>query len=384
MILSIDTSCDETAAAVVDGRRVLSNVIYSQVLLHKKWGGVVPSIAKRAHEERIDFVINATIKKILSQKNLFTSKLASRLSSGSVAIRSSSQSEGSLHRSLAQTATRFINFFDYIDAISVTVGPGLAPALEVGIKKAKDLAKEFNKTIISVNHLEGHIYSPFVQNSKGNPKIDFHFPYLVLTVSGGHTSLVIFEDHLKYKVIGETIDDAAGEALDKAAKLLGLGYPGGPVIERLAKEVDNHDFYHFPRPMISSDNLNFSFSGLKTSFYYFFKKMKEEEKIKKVRELLSSFQQAVFETLIIKTEKAIKKTGIKNLALVGGVSANLYLRKLFRNLAKKYNGYVLFPSFKYLCGDNAAMIGVVASFKAQKNLFVSDIKNIDRIPRMSL
>jgi N6-L-threonylcarbamoyladenine synthase len=375
MILSIDTSCDETAAAVVLGRRVLSNVVYSQVLLHKKWGGVVPSIAKRAHEERIDFVINATIKKILSQKNLFTGKLASPpQSAGSVAIRSSSSDEGSLHR----------NFFDYIEAIAVTVGPGLAPALEVGIKKAKELAEKFNKKIISVNHLEGHIYSPFVQNSKGNPKIDFHFPYLVLTVSGGHTSLVIFEDYLKYKVIGETIDDAAGEALDKAAKLLGLGYPGGPVIERLAKEVDNRDFYHFPRPMVSSDNLNFSFSGLKTSFYYFLKKMKEEEKIKNVRELLSSFQQAVFETLIIKTEKAIKKTGIKNLALVGGVSANLYLRKLFRNLAKKYNGQVLFPAFKYLAGDNAAMIGVVASFKAKKNLFVSDIKNLDRMPRMSL
>jgi N6-L-threonylcarbamoyladenine synthase len=375
MILSIDTSCDETAAALVLGRRVLSNVVYSQVLLHKKWGGVVPSIAKRAHEERIDFVINTTIKKILSQKNLFTSKLASPpQSAGLVAIRSSSSDEGLLHR----------NFFDYIEAIAVTVGPGLAPALEVGIKKAKELAEKFNKKIISVNHLEGHIYSPFVQNSKGNPKIDFHFPYLVLTVSGGHTSLVILEDHLKYKVIGETIDDAAGEALDKAAKILGLGYPGGPVIERLAKEVNNRDFYHFPRPMISSDNLNFSFSGLKTSFYYFLKKMNEKEKIKKIRELSSSFQQAVFETLIIKTEKAIKKTGVKNLALVGGVSANFYLRKLFRNLAKKYNGQVLFPSFKYLCGDNAAMIGVVASFKVKKNLFVSDIKNLDRMPRMSL
>jgi N6-L-threonylcarbamoyladenine synthase len=375
MILSIDTSCDETAAAVVLGRRVLSNVVYSQVLLHQKWGGVVPSIAKRAHEERIDFVINATIKKILSQKNLFTSKFASPPKLAGSVVPYSFLADGSL---------LYQNFFDYIEAIAVTVGPGLAPALEVGIKKAKELAEKFNKKIISVNHLEGHIYSPFVQNSKGNPKIDFHFPYLVLTVSGGHTSLVIFEDHLKYKVIGETIDDAAGEALDKAAKLLGLGYPGGPVIERLAKEVDNRDFYHFPRPMVSSDNLNFSFSGLKTSFYYFLKKMDEKEKIKKIRELSSSFQQAVFEALIIKTKKAIKKTGIKNLALVGGVSANFYLRKLFRKLAKKYNGQVLFPSFKYLCGDNAAMIGVVASFKAQKNLFVSDIKNLDRMPRMSL
>jgi N6-L-threonylcarbamoyladenine synthase len=343
MILSIDTSCDETAAAVVLGRRVLSNVIYSQVLLHKKWGGVVPSIAKRAHEERIDWVIEEVISKL---------KVRSQKSK--------------------------------INYIAVTIGPGLAPALEVGIKKAKELAKKFNKKIISVNHLEGHIYSPFVQNSKGKPKNDFHFPYLILIVSGGHTSLVIFDDHLKYKVIGETIDDAAGEALDKAAKLLGLGYPGGPIIERLAKEVDNRDFYHFPRPMIDGDNLNFSFSGLKTSFYYFLKKMNEEEKIKKVRELLSSFQQAVFETLIIKTEKAIKKTGIKNLALVGGVSANLYLRKLFRNLAKKYNGQVLFPAFKYLTGDNAAMIGVVASYKAEKGILVDNFDKIDRIPRMSL
>jgi len=372
MILSIDTSCDETAAALVLGRRVLSNVIYSQVLLHKKWGGVVPSIAKRAHEERIDFVIQETLRKF------FLSPVSDSF-------------PPVLARSYPSTARRREPFlldtqknFQQIDYIAVTQGPGLAPALEIGIKKAKELVEKFNKKIISVNHLEGHIYSPFIQNSKGNPKIDFHFPYLVLTVSGGHTSLVIFEDHLKYKVIGETIDDAAGEALDKAAKLLGLGYPGGPVIERLAKEVDNRDFYHFPRPMVSSDNLNFSFSGLKTSFYYFLKKMDEKEKIKKIRELSSSFQQAVFETLIIKMEKAIKKTGIKNLALVGGVSANLYLRKLFRNLAKKYNGQVLFPSFKYLCGDNAAMIGVVASFKAQKNLFVSDIKNLDRMPRMSL
>jgi len=375
MILSIDTSCDETAAAVVLGRRVLSNVIYSQILLHKKWGGVVPSIAKRAHEERIDFVIESTIKKFFRQKKILMSKRTFFSQSVESVASCLSLADGSLFSR---------NFFDYIEAIAVTVGPGLAPALEVGIKKAKELTEKFNKKIIGVNHLEGHIYSPFVQNSKGNPKIDFHFPYLVLTVSGGHTSLVIFEDHLKYKVIGETIDDAAGEALDKAAKLLGLGYPGGPVIERLAKEVDNRDFYHFPRPMVSSENLNFSFSGLKTSFYYFLKKMDEKKKIKKIRELASSFQQAVFETLSIKTEKAIKKTGIKNLALVGGVSANFYLRKLFRNLAKKYNGQVLFPSFKYLCGDNAAMIGVVASFKAQKNLFVSDIKNLDRIPRMSL
>lgn len=343
-ILSIDTSCDETAVAVVNGRRVLANVIYSQILLHKKWGGVVPSLAKRAHEEKIDFVFEKAIKKL--------------------GVRGYG--------------------LEKIEAIAVTVGPGLAPALEVGVKKAKELAIKYKKKLISINHLEGHIYSPFVQNSVGNPKIDFDFPYLVLTVSGGHTSLVLFKDHLVYKVIGETIDDAAGEALDKAAKLLGLGYPGGPVIERLARQVSNIDRYNFPRPMIKSNDLNFSFSGLKTSFYYFLKKLSDKEKIENLCYLASSFQQAVFETLIKKTEKAIKETGVKNLCLVGGVSANFYFRKLFRDLAKKYQGKVLFPSFRYLTGDNAAMIGVVGYYKALKKDFVEDINKLDREPRMKL
>lgn len=340
-ILAIDTSCDETAAAVVDGRRVLSNVIYSQILIHRKWGGVVPSLAKRAHEERIDFVIEEALKK---------SKIQNPKSQ-----------------------------FDYI---SVTQGPGLAVALEVGIKKAKELAKQYNKKLIAVNHLEGHIYSPFVQNSGGNPKIEFKFPYLALVISGGHTEFVKFSSHLKYEVIGSTLDDAAGEALDKAAKLLGLGYPGGPVIERLAKEAGNKDYHIFPRPMLKSNDLNFSFSGLKTSFYYFLKN--QPSATSRVAELASSFQEAVFDTIIKKTEKAIKQTGIKKLVVGGGVIANLYLRKLFRDLVSKYSGEVIFPSYKYLTGDNAAMIGVVASYKVEKELFVKDFDKLDRIPRMEL
>lgn len=336
-ILAIDTSCDETAAAVVYGRRVLSNVIYSQVLIHKKWGGVVPSLAKRAHEERIDFVVNKAMKNI-----------------------------------------------ENIDYIAVTQGPGLAVALEVGIKKAKELAQKYNKKLISVNHLEGHIYSPFVQNSRGNPIRNFQFPYLSLVISGGHTSLVIFKDHINYEIIGETIDDAAGEALDKAGKMMGLGYPGGAVIERLAKEVGNKDFYSFPRPMLKSKDLNFSFSGLKTSFYYFTKELSDKEKADKLRKLVSSFQEAVFDTIIFKTEKAIKQTGINRLSVGGGVIANLYLRKKLRDLVKKYNGEVLFPHYKYLTGDNAAMIGVVASYKAEKGIFVKNLQELDRQPRMSL
>lgn len=369
LILSIDTSCDETAAAVVEGRRVLANVIYSQILIHKKWGGVVPSLAKRAHEEKIDFVIKEVLSKICNSTKFF-----SRVNSADLKSASNTHS-----------CKNFISLLmNNIDYIAITQGPGLAPALEVGVKKAKELALKYNKKLIAVNHLEGHIYSPFVQNSAGNPKIDFEFPYLVLTVSGGHTSLVLFKDHLTYEVIGETIDDAAGEALDKAAKLLGLGYPGGSVIERLAKQVDNIDRYKFPRPMIKSNDLNFSFSGLKTSFYYFLKKISQKEKIDNLYYLASSFQQAVFETLIKKTEKAIIKTRVKNLCLVGGVSANFYLRRLFRKLAKKYKGKVLFPSFKYLTGDNAAMIGVVGYYKALKGEFVSDIESLDREPRMRI
>jgi len=342
-ILAIDTSCDETSVAVTDGRKVLSNVIYSQVLLHKKWGGVVPSIAKRAHEERINFVVESACHP-----------------------RGGGDPE-------------LLNSIDYI---AVTQGPGLAVALEVGIKKAKELAKKYRKKLIAVNHLEGHIYSAFVQNSQGNPKRDFNFPYLALIISGGHTEFVIFKNHFEYEIIGQTLDDAAGEALDKAAKLLGLGYPGGPVLERLAKEVRNKDGHNFPRPMLKSKDLNFSFSGLKTSFYYFLKN--NPNQTSEVKLLASSFQEAVFDTLIKKTEKAIKFTTINQLIVVGGVVANFRLRKLMRDLIKKYNGEVLFPSYKYLTGDNAAMIGIVAGFKAEKSLFVEDVGRLDRIPRMSL
>ncbi len=194
----------------------------------------------------------------------------------------------------------------------------------------------------------------------------------------------MFKDHVNYKILGEKVDDAAGEALDKAARMLGFGYPGGEIIERLADDVQNQDIYHFPRPMLRSNNLNFSFSGLKTSFYYFLKQMSDEEKNKQLKYLASSYQEAVFDTLLKKTEKAIKQTGINQLIIGGGVSANKYLRKKFRKLLTKYNGDVLFPSYKYLSGDNASMIGVAAYFKAQKNIFINNIDMIQRQPRLRL
>ncbi len=340
-ILSIDTSCDETSVAITDGRRVLSNVIYSQMLMHKEWGGVVPSLAKRAHEERIETVIAEAFKK---------AKLTG----------------------------------EDLDYVAVTYGPGLAIALEVGIKHAQALAQQYNKPLIPVNHMEGHMYSCFVQNSKGNPERPFTFPYLALLISGGHTELVLFRDHLTYEIVGKTRDDAAGEAIDKAARMLGLGYPGGPAIERLSDTVDNVDTYKFPRAMLQSHDLDFSFSGLKTSFMYFLKDMSEADKNAHLSNIASSFQESIFDTIIRKTERAMKETGIHNLVVGGGVIANSYLRTLLRALTKKYNGSVVFPTYKYLTGDNAAMIGIVAYYRAQKGLYVNASEKIDRVPRLTL
>lgn len=338
-ILAIDTSCDETAVAVTNGRRILSNVIYSQVLLHQKWGGVVPSLAKRAHEERIDGIVDLAIKK-------------SHLQWGD------------------------------IDAVAVTQGPGLAIALGVGILKAKELSQKYNKPLIGINHLEGHLYSVFAQNSNGSPQREIVFPYLGMIISGGHTEFILWKNYLEYELLGATLDDAAGEALDKAGKLLGLGYPAGAVIERLAETVQYSDPYKFPRPMLHSKDLNFSFSGLKTSFYYFLKKISEEEKNKSITLLASSFQEAVFDTILFKAEQAIKQTGIHNLVIGGGVSANLYLRKRFRMLVKKYGSVVYFPSFKSLTGDNAAMIGIAAWKRAERSQFSG--LDIEREPRMKI
>lgn len=338
-ILAIDTSCDETAVAVTNERRILSNVIYSQVLLHKKWGGVVPSLAKRAHEERIDSVVALAIKK-------------ARLT------------------------------WNDIGAIAVTQGPGLAIALGVGISKANELALMHHKPLLGINHLEGHLYSVFAQNSKGNPKRKIVFPLLGMIISGGHTEFVLWSGHLQYKLLGATLDDASGEALDKAGKLLGLGYPAGAVIERLAETVQHADKYAFPRPMIHSKDLNFSFSGLKTSFYYFLKKISEEEKNNNIAFLASSFQEAVFDTILSKAQRAIEQTGVTNLAIGGGVSANVYLRKRFRALTKTYGGTVYFPSMKLLTGDNAAMIGIAAWKRVENHLY--SCINIDRMPRMKI
>ena len=326
-ILGIETSCDDTCAAVLKDSQILSNVISSQVDLHKIWGGVVPDIAKRAHQERITPVIETALKRAkLTMKD--------------------------------------------IDLIAVTKGPGLAIALGVGVKTAKELAIKFHKKIVAVNHIEGHIMANFLTNSKSLPLRPFIFPALTLTVSGGHTKIILVNKVGDYQVVGETLDDAAGEALDKSAKLLGLGYPGGPVIERLAQKGDS-TFLKLPSPIADKKILDYSFSGLKTSFYYQIKDWPKAKINEHLADLAASFQNAVFDTLLRKFSLAIEKYNPKCLLISGGVAANLTLRKRMRKIAKKYNLPVYLPFKKELNTDNAAMIALAGYHQSLRGDFAN-------------
>ncbi len=345
-ILAIETSCDDTCSALLDDKKIISNVISSQINLHKKWGGVVPDIAKRAHKKRIDAVVERAMKPLeipLRQRRL------PPLTKGG---------------------------FNAIDVIAVTQGPGLAVALGVGIDKAKELANKYNKKLVAVNHIEGHIMSSFFNH-------EIKFPALCLTASGGHTKIILIRDFGKYEIVGETLDDAAGEALDKAAKMLGLGYPGGPIIERLAK-TGNEKFLELPKVLRDNKILDFSYSGLKTSFYYKIKDLPKEEIAKHIRDYAASYQNAVFEHLIRKFKLAVEKYKPKMLMATGGVMCNLELRKRLRKMAKELDLEIIMPYKKELNTDNAAMIGLVAYYKAMRGEFVKNIDKLDREARMGL
>lgn len=310
-ILAIESSCDDTSIAVINKNNVFSNVISSQSV-HTDFGGIVPELASRAHITNIS----------------------------------------SLTKSSLDIAGLDI---DNIQAIAVTSEPGLMGSLIVGSSFAKGLSLKYNLPLIPVNHIEGHIYSGCLEDES------LEFPFISLVVSGGHTSLFLVKSYAEYEIIGMTKDDAAGEAFDKIAKLMGLGYPGGPVIDKLAKE-GNPMKYDFPRSMINSDDFDFSFSGLKTSVRYFIQKNFEfpiDENDKK--NLAASVQSAIVDVLIHKTRKAAKKYKVKNIVIGGGVSANTLLRKSFKELEQK--GYkIVLPKMEY-CIDNAAMIGFLASKK---------------------
>lgn len=343
-ILGIESSCDETAAAIVeassdkkDSRRlsfsVLSSVVASQVETHAKTGGVVPEVAARAHLEAIIPVIQQSICEAGFQS------------------------------------------VPPIDAIAVTSGPGLVTSLRVGVDTARLLSYAWKKPLVAVNHLEGHVYANWLENFK---KIEF--PILVLIVSGGHTELVLMRKHLDYQIIGATRDDAAGEAFDKVAKLLKLAYPGGPAVSRLATN-GNPLAIKFPRPMIDSDDFDFSFAGLKTAVLYHAKKIINlTPKIK--ADICASFEQAAVEVLVKKTIRAANKFKVKTVLLGGGVSANTHLRRELELACQKLRFNYRSPEIKFT-GDNAAMIAAAGAVHALANDFISWQK-IDVNPNLSL
>jgi N6-L-threonylcarbamoyladenine synthase len=372
-ILAIDTSCDETSVAISNGNMLLCNVVSSSMEFQSEWGGVVPIIAKRNHVNRIDKVVN---------------------------------------RALTLAKVQIEN----IDAFAVTYGPGLAIALEVGVAKCKQLAEKYNKPMLAVNHMAGHVYSNFAVNAQNqtysglnaeNPE----FPVLVLLISGGHTELVLMKDHMNFEIVGKTLDDSVGEAFDKIARMLNLGYPGGPIIEKLAIEGDEAKF-NFPIAMARSGDLNFSYSGLKTAVLQKIKELGKQVEKKDIpqpitklpdepyapsiskkpvyelskqtsMDIAAAFQKAAAGQLIIKTIAAVKQFGVKNVLLGGGVVNNLYIRSKLRKELKNIGAELYFPQNKKLLTDNAGMIAVAAYYMAQKQLF-ADISKVDRKPNLEL
>jgi N6-L-threonylcarbamoyladenine synthase len=319
IILAIETSCDDTSAAIVKNGKILANIATAQ-LIHKDWGGIVPELASREHTKLIIPVVNAALEKAaLSLSDL--------------------------------------------DAIAFTKGPGLIGSLMVGVTFAKALALAIHKPLIAVHHMQAHVLANFIDNQPS-------FPHICLTVSGGHTQIVLVKSPSKMEIIGKTIDDAAGEAFDKVGKLLGLSYPAGAEIDRLSKFGD-HTKFKFPKSKVP--DFDFSFSGIKTSVMYFLQKENKNNPSfldENINDICASVQHTLVETLIEKLEAACIQLNIKEISLAGGVSANSYLRQKFEDLGKRKNWKTHIPSFEY-CTDNAAMIVITAHFKYLENNFVS-------------
>lgn len=317
--MAIESSCDETSASVCVDGKILSNFIANQTV-HEQYGGVVPELASRAHMQNIVPVID---------RALFAANIAK-------------------------------NQLSSIDAIAFTQAPGLIGSLLVGAQFAKSLALSLNKPLIGVHHMQAHVLANLIGN---NPP---SFPFLCLTVSGGHTQIVLSHSPLQLEVIGETIDDAAGEAFDKTAKLLGLPYPGGPLIDRYAKE-GNPKAFSFAEPQVPE--LSFSFSGLKTSVLYFLQKQEPGFIEQHLNDLCASVQFTIVNILIKKLKKAVQQTSIKNICIAGGVSANSGLRKALEEAGVKYGWKTYIPAFEY-CTDNAAMIAITAYYKYLDQQFI--------------
>lgn len=320
IILAIESSCDDTSAAVLRDDVLLSNVIASQKV-HEQYGGVVPELASRAHEQNIIPVVDGSIRQAgIDKKN--------------------------------------------IDAVAFTRGPGLMGSLMVGVSFAKSFAQALSKPIIEVNHLQAHVLSHFINRGEAIPE----FPFICLLVSGGHTQILLLRSHFDMEVLGETIDDAAGEAIDKAAKIMDLGYPGGPIIDRLAKE-GNADAFRFATPQIAG--YNYSFSGIKTSFLYFLRdRLKEDPDFieKHKADLCASIQKTIVGFLLKKVERAAIDHHVRQIAIAGGVSANSLLRSELQRVCQKHHWQAFIPPMSF-CTDNAAMVGIAGYYKYLRGEF---------------
>jgi len=333
-LLAIETSCDECSAAVLDGP-VLKSVIISSQLIHNQFGGVVPELASRAHVELIVPVVADALKKAAESKN-------------------------------------------DMEAIAVTFGPGLAGSLIVGLSFAKSFAAALGLPLIGLNHMEGHLYSSFLE--KPEPR----FPFISLIVSGGHTMLILVKKPYEHILLGQTRDDAAGEAFDKVAKLLDLGYPGGPIIDKLAKG-GNPQAFEFPRAFLDDHSFDFSFSGIKTSVLYLLRKLGYTSDLKNsnlVNDICASFQSAVVDVLVEKTFAAAKEFDVKSISVAGGVASNSELRRVFTDRGSSEGITIHFPR-PLFCTDNAAMIGIAAYFKIQKYGIVNDLF-LKPVPNLAL
>jgi len=331
-ILAIESSCDETAAAVVeDGRKVLSSVISSQISIHTKFGGVVPEIASRKHIENI----NPVIRQALSDANLT---------------------------------------LDEVDAIAVTYGPGLVGALLVGVAEAKAIAYATNKPLIGVHHIEGHISANYIENQNLEP------PFICLVVSGGHTHLVVVKDYGEYEILGKTRDDAAGEAFDKVARAVGLGYPGGPKVDALAKEGDPHAI-EFPRGEVSGAPYDFSFSGLKSAVLNYLNQCEMKGQEVNRADVCASFQASVVDSLVSRAFAALDDFGYKKLAIAGGVASNSAIRSAFISECEKKGVEFYYPS-PILCTDNAAMIGSAAYYDYKNG--ITHGLDLNAVPNLKL
>lgn len=311
IILAIESSCDETAMAIVeDGRKILSNTVYTQIAIHTMYGGVVPEVASREHIKKVTYVLDDALK----QANLS---------------------------------------LDDIDAVAVTKEPGLIGSLMVGVNTAKTISLCFNKPLIYVNHIHGHIYANYLEE-------DFTFPLLALVVSGGHTELVLMKDHMDFEILGETLDDAVGEAYDKVARVVNVGYPGGPIIDKMAHI--GTPTYPLPHIKLSKESLDFSFSGLKSAVINLCHNANQRGETIDANNLAASFQNAVVDVLVSKTSKAATMYDVKQVIIAGGVAANKGLRSAMKEKMDELGIKLTVPEFKY-CTDNAAMIAAAGYHK---------------------